>query len=107
MSGYRRARFVVRGLLFVSAVLAALAMTEAAERPAQPAAGRAQWAQLLPLGSEAPDFELSRLIVTKTDDGHWHGRVGVKDEKVGKDETVRLSSFRGKKPVCLIFSSYT
>ena len=29
------------------------------------------------------------------------------DEKAGKDEPVRLSSFRGKKPVCLIFSSYT
>ena len=38
------------------------------------------------VGQEAPDFELPRL---------------------GSDGSVRLSSFRGVKPVALIFGSYT
>lgn len=42
----------------------------------------------LKVGDEAPDFELQRL--------------GAKDE-----ERVKLSSFQGKKPVVLIFGSYT
>jgi len=55
---------------------------------------------LVKLGQLAPDFELPKLTL-KTDDT---GRpIGVISEK----DTVRLSSFRGKKPVCLIMSSYT
>jgi len=113
MGGYRRTRWAVRGLLLAAAVLVLLPRSDGAERPerpqrsARPAAGRNRWAELLPVGSEAPDFRLPRLLVTKTDDGRWIGRVGAADEKAGKDEPVRLSSFRGKKPVCLIFSSYT
>jgi len=42
----------------------------------------------LELGDPAPDFELSRL--------------GGKE-----NETVKLSSFKGKQPVVLIFGSYT
>jgi hypothetical protein len=38
------------------------------------------------VGSDAPDFKLPRL---------------------GSTEQVRLSSFRGRKPVALIFGSYT
>jgi len=113
MGGDRRTRWAVHGLLLAAAALVLLPMSDAAERPDRPqrparrAAGRNRWAELLPNGSEAPDFLLPRLIVTKTDDGRWIGRVGAADEKAGKDEMVRLSSFRGKKPVCLIFSSYT
>lgn len=44
------------------------------------------------VGAEAPDFALSRLVEGK-------------DE--AKPETVRLSSFRGQRPVVLIFGSYT
>lgn len=52
------------------------------------------------LGQFAPDFELP-ILTFKTDDT---GKpIGVISEK----DTVRLSSFRGKKPVCLIMSSYT
>jgi len=55
---------------------------------------------LVKLGQLAPDFELPKLTL-KTDET---GRpIGVISEK----DTVRLSSFRGKKPVCLIMSSYT
>jgi hypothetical protein len=52
------------------------------------------------MGEFPPDFELPKLTFS-TDENGTH--VGVISEK----ETVRLSSFRGKKPVCLIMSSYT
>ena len=52
------------------------------------------------IGEYPPDFELPKLTL-KTDEA---GKpIGVISEK----DTVRLSSFRGKKPVCLIMSSYT
>lgn len=47
-----------------------------------------------------PDFELPKLNFRTDETGKT---VGVINEK----DTVRLSSFRGKKPVCLIMSSYT
>ncbi len=55
---------------------------------------------LVKLGQFAPDFELPKLTFKTDDTGK---PIGVISEK----ETVRLSSFRGKKPVCLIMSSYT
>ncbi len=51
------------------------------------------------VGEEAPDFELPRLTLTTDADGKPIGKVS--------DEKIKLSSFRGKKPVCLIMSSYT
>ncbi|MBA7685484.1 hypothetical protein ES703_93909 [subsurface metagenome] len=55
---------------------------------------------LLKLGQFAPDFELPKLTFKTDDTGKPIGVISEKD-------TVRLSSFRGKKPVCLIMSSYT
>ena len=55
---------------------------------------------LVKLGQFAPDFELPKLTFKTDDTGK---PIGVISEK----NTVRLSSFRGKKPVCLIMSSYT
>ncbi len=51
------------------------------------------------VGSVALDFELE-VVVDVAKLGHEE-----KDKK--KPESVRLSSFRGKKPVALIFGSYT
>ena len=51
-------------------------------------------------GEFPPDFELPKLNFRTDETGKT---VGVIKEK----DTVRLSSFRGKKPVCLIMSSYT
>jgi len=51
-------------------------------------------------GQFPPDFELPKLHFETDTQGR---SVGVIDET----DTVRLSSFRGKKPVCLIMSSYT
>ena len=52
------------------------------------------------VGEFAPDFELPRLTF-KTDAA---GKtVGV----ISDNDTIRLSTFRDKKPVCMIMSSYT
>ncbi|MHC4354125.1 MAG: hypothetical protein ACYTE3_14925 [Planctomycetota bacterium] len=52
------------------------------------------------VGEFAPDFELPRLVLRTDASGK---NIGV----ISEDDTIRLSSFRGKKPVCLIMSSYT
>lgn len=52
------------------------------------------------VGEEAPDFELPRLEIGAADAN------GVAKATIS-EKTVRLSSFRGKRPVVLIFSSYT
>jgi len=50
-------------------------------------------------GQDAPDFQLPRLVLGTDPSGNTVGKVG--------SETVRLSAFRGTKPVCLFLSSYT
>ena len=55
---------------------------------------------LVQLGEFAPDFELPRLTITTDPNGK---PIGV----ISETDTIRLSSFRGKRPVCLIMSSYT
>lgn len=55
---------------------------------------------LIRQGEFPPDFELPKLNFRTDETGKV---VGVINEK----ETIRLSSFRGKKSVCLIMSSYT
>lgn len=52
------------------------------------------------IGEFPPDFELPRLVIETDETGK---SVGV----ISETDTVRLSSFRGKKPVCMIMSSYT
>jgi len=52
------------------------------------------------IGEFPPDFELPRLAIETDETGKSHGVISEED-------TVRLSSFRGKKPVCMIMSSYT
>ena len=54
-------------------------------------------------GSKAPDFELE-VVADVAKLGHAEQ---PKAEKPKKPELVRLSSFRGKRPVALIFGSYT
>ena len=52
------------------------------------------------VGAYAPDFNLPRLTITNDPTGK---PIGI----IREADTVRLSSFRGKRPVCLIMSSYT
>ena len=54
---------------------------------------------VLVAGQIAPDFELPRLTIKTDEEGKTVGKIST--------ETVKLSSFRGKRPVFLIFSSYT
>jgi hypothetical protein len=61
-------------------------LTLAAAVFAAPPAGAHKRTPAPPVGAEAPDFELAKL---------------------GSDETVRLSSFEGDRPVALVFGSYT
>jgi len=72
----------------------------AAERPdgQRPPMGRPGQKFLEP-GQEAPDLTLPRLAVETDKDGNPAGKVS--------DQKVTVSSFRGKKPVVVIFSSYT
>ena len=51
------------------------------------------------VGKPAPDFELPKLVITRDADGKPVGKIS--------DEKIKLSSFFGKKPVCMIMSSYT
>jgi hypothetical protein len=51
-------------------------------------------------GEYAPDFDLPRLTFVTDAEGKSSGVISEKDR-------IRLSSFRGKRPVCLIMSSYT
>jgi hypothetical protein len=55
---------------------------------------------LVRVGEDAPDFNLPRLTITNDPNGKPIGVIRAAD-------TVRLSSFRGKRPICLIMSSYT
>jgi hypothetical protein len=55
---------------------------------------------LIRKGEFPPDFELPKLNFRTDETGKT---VGV----IHENDTVRLSSFRGQKPVCLIMSSYT
>ncbi len=52
------------------------------------------------IGEFPPDFELPILVIETDETGKSHGVISETD-------TVKLSSFRGKKPVCMIMSSYT
>ena len=52
------------------------------------------------LGEFPPDFELPRLVIETDVNGKSQGIISETD-------TVKLSSFRGKRPVCMIMSSYT
>ncbi|MBM4017279.1 MAG: hypothetical protein FJ288_02970 [Planctomycetes bacterium] len=60
---------------------------------------RASRMKMLQPGQPAPDVELPRLVVEKGQDGQSLGKLSR--------EKVKLSSFAGRKPVCLIFTSYT
>jgi len=89
----------------LTAVICVTSLLSILLRPAQAAqhAGRQPQGDLNPrvtAGEFPPDFELPRLTFKTDGDGK---SVGL----ISEDETIRLSSFRGKRPVCMIMSSYT
>ena len=64
----------------------------------------------LKVGQLAPDLKLPPLVIqSPTRQSYGDGATGADGQsvKIIGSELISLSSFRGKKPVCLIFSSYT
>jgi hypothetical protein len=57
-------------------------------------------ASKIKVGAFPPDFELPFLNFGENEEGK---PIGI----VHEEDTFRLSSFQGKKPVCMIMSSYT
>ena len=93
--------FARRRLMFLSACVVIIGAGQLLfagedERDRQ---GRPAEETALKVGGTAPDFELPRLTIEKGKDGKAVGKISEKE--------VKLSSFRGKKPVFLVFSSYT
>ncbi len=62
---------------------------------------------MLKIGQEAPDFELYTLQQVLAMKGKPAAKATTRPATRPADGKVRLSSFRGKKPVYLIFASYT
>jgi len=99
--GETMAHLSVRAVLLCTIAALLLAPTiPAAERPdGQRQPMRKPGGVFLEPGQEAPDLTLPRLAVETDKDGNPAGKVS--------DQKVTVSSFRGKKPVVVIFSSYT
>ena len=83
---------------FLRLVLAGVVVILAAQEGLGQARGAGN--ALVKVGEYAPDFNLPRLTITSDPNGKPIGVIRTAD-------TFRLSSFRGKRPVCLIMSSYT
>ena len=100
-------RFTSTHLLTIFCILALTAILSRPALTAERSGGKTRTRQtqgaanpLVEVGRFAPDFELPKLTFNTDTAGKTVGLISEKD-------TVRLSSFRGKKPVCLIMSSYT
>jgi hypothetical protein len=91
---YRRRSTVPLLRLIFAGVVVIVAAREGLGQP------RGAGETLVRVGEYAPDFNLPRLTITSDPSGK---PIGV----IRDADTFRLSSFRGKRPVCLIMSSYT
>lgn len=87
-------------LVPVFSIVTLVVMLSESATAQRPGSNRAAGNPKVKVGEFAPDFELPKLTL-KTDASGKN--IGV----ISDNETIRLSSFRGKKPVCLIMSSYT
>ncbi len=81
----------------IAALIVMLSEPVAAQRSRS---GRGAASSKIKVGEFAPDFDLPKLTFKTNAAGKTVGVISEKD-------TVKLSSFRGKKPVCMIMSSYT
>ena len=87
-------------LVPVFSIVALVVMLSEPAAAQRPQSNRTAGNPKVKVGEFAPDFELPRLTFKTDATGKTVGVISEKD-------TIRLSSFRGKKPVCLIMSSYT
>jgi hypothetical protein len=84
----------------VLSLIAAMALVIVAQDVSAQQARRGKgWTPHVVVGQEAPDLELPLLQFKKDAQGKEVGTIST--------NTVRISSFRGKKVVCIFFSSYT
>ena len=102
-----KATIYLTGLLcLMAAVVVLTSWALATDNPAplqqrQPRAGQqAAASSLIKVGQLAPDFELPILTFDTDAAGKPIGRISGAN-------VIKLSSYFGKKPVCLIMSSYT
>jgi len=89
-------------LICLVALCALIAQADQQAQPQQtsPRVTNAGPNPLIKFGEYPPDFNLP-ILTFGTD------AAGVKVGKIDPKKTIRLSDYRGKKPVCLIMSSYT
>ena len=83
------------GLLLAATILIAATQAAAQKRPPRRRRGGPQ----LEVGQVAPEIELFPLTFKENDKGEMVGTIGTKK--------VKLSTFKGKAPVCIFSSSYT
>ena len=95
------------GLLAIASLcLAAVGATARSDKRAKRPRRTRPKDVVLKIGQDAPDFELYTLAqALKLDDAAPKATTRPTTQPAGAK--VRLSSFRGKKPVYLIFASYT
>jgi len=94
------ARNLAAWLMAITSIVALVAMLSESATAPRSRPGRSADNPKVKVGEFAPDFELPKLTFKTDADGKHIGVISEKD-------TVKLSSFRGKKPVCMIMSSYT
>ena len=97
---WRRSAAAVLGALLLAALPAAPGAGAAPRAGGSSGARAGRPASKVEVGEFPPDFELPYLTIGKNGKGE---PIGV----VSKDRFFKLSSRRGKRPVCLIMSSYT
>ena len=100
-------RFAATHLVTIFCIVALAAILSRPALTAERSGGQTRTEQtqgaanpLIEPGQFPPDFELPKLTFSTDAAGKTVGLISEKD-------TIRLSAFRGKKPVCLIMSSYT
>jgi hypothetical protein len=102
-AGMKRSGWMLSGLLVGAMAILTLADAAAAQplrRPGMRPVRRPRRPRFVPLvGKPAPDFDLPVLVEQADPKGKRVNRI--------TEEKVQLSSFRGKRIVCVFFSSYT
>jgi hypothetical protein len=87
------------GLLLAAATITIASAYAVAQKPKPPARRKRPSRPELKVGQVAPDVELAPLEFEKNEKGEIVPKIGEKK--------IKLSTFKGKAPVCIFSSSYT
>jgi hypothetical protein len=103
----KKSTFVITMTTTLAAVVCFALVSFAAEQQrSRRMPGRRGGADPIMVGSTAPDFTLLRLESYAVQEVKGTG-AAKKTARLAGPDTVTLSSFKGKQPVVLFFSSYT